>query len=436
MSNTLTAAARGVYPIAPTAFLPDGAIDWASLDRLMEHYRKIGCDGVTVLGMMGERRSWSPRSRWRSCARTTRVMAGLGLLSASRRQASPRCAVWRVTRWRRARPRDDRPAEQPAHRRPDRRLLRAGHRGDRPRRPLRDPGLSAADHGRHDRQRHPPHRHGQSLLRDAEGEDGRASRRSAPCAPCRRTGSLRELSIMVANGGLFLDFEMSRGADGSNTATPSPRCWSASSAPDDEGKRDEAHECSTRTCRCCATSSSRRRPRGSEIRADAPWPFSSEAQRKPAAASPPPPSRRSSICSAVSRSTTRSRSLSRSMCAPLREGRGRTKGPSATLTSSPSSTDWRRGGLAQLDPATHGVAEARARQRGLFRSDRRTRASSPGSNWFTALRQDGGAGPREGRGPPSHGAGRTRHPLTLTAGGYTFGDLDTRYHVIRAIARA
>jgi 4-hydroxy-tetrahydrodipicolinate synthase len=38
----------------------------------------------------------------------------------------------------------------------------------------------------------------------------------------QREGALRDLSIMVANGGLFLDFEMARGADGSNTGYAFP----------------------------------------------------------------------------------------------------------------------------------------------------------------------------------------------------------------------
>lgn len=50
----LTSAAAGVYAIAPTPFLADGAIDFNSIDRLMERYIAAGCTGLTVLGMMGE----------------------------------------------------------------------------------------------------------------------------------------------------------------------------------------------------------------------------------------------------------------------------------------------------------------------------------------------------------------------------------------------
>ncbi|MDE2369335.1 MAG: dihydrodipicolinate synthase family protein [Burkholderiales bacterium] len=50
----LTATAQGVYPIAPTPFFDDGRIDVDSLDRLVDFYAAIGADGITVLGQLGE----------------------------------------------------------------------------------------------------------------------------------------------------------------------------------------------------------------------------------------------------------------------------------------------------------------------------------------------------------------------------------------------
>ena len=50
----LTATARGVYPIAPTPFFDDGSIDSASIDRLTDFYVAIGATGITVLGQLGE----------------------------------------------------------------------------------------------------------------------------------------------------------------------------------------------------------------------------------------------------------------------------------------------------------------------------------------------------------------------------------------------
>ena len=50
----LTEAAAGVYVIAATPFLPDGALDFASLDRMTDFYLNAGATGLTILGMMGE----------------------------------------------------------------------------------------------------------------------------------------------------------------------------------------------------------------------------------------------------------------------------------------------------------------------------------------------------------------------------------------------
>ena len=47
----LTAHSGGVFPIAPTPFLPAGEIDWLSVDRLYGHYETIGSDGLTVLAL-------------------------------------------------------------------------------------------------------------------------------------------------------------------------------------------------------------------------------------------------------------------------------------------------------------------------------------------------------------------------------------------------
>ena len=46
--------AHGVYPIAPTPFFDDGRIDTASIDRLTDFYLQCGATGITVLGQLGE----------------------------------------------------------------------------------------------------------------------------------------------------------------------------------------------------------------------------------------------------------------------------------------------------------------------------------------------------------------------------------------------
>ena len=50
----LTTSAAGVYAIAPTPFDPDGAVDFPSIDRMMDFYVGCGVTGLTILGVMGE----------------------------------------------------------------------------------------------------------------------------------------------------------------------------------------------------------------------------------------------------------------------------------------------------------------------------------------------------------------------------------------------
>lgn len=47
-------SANGIYVIAVTPFLPDGAVDMESTDRMVDFYLEAGATGLTVLGIMGE----------------------------------------------------------------------------------------------------------------------------------------------------------------------------------------------------------------------------------------------------------------------------------------------------------------------------------------------------------------------------------------------
>lgn len=47
-------ALRGVWNIVPTPFLPDGALDLASIPGLVGFVRATGVDGLTILGVLGE----------------------------------------------------------------------------------------------------------------------------------------------------------------------------------------------------------------------------------------------------------------------------------------------------------------------------------------------------------------------------------------------
>jgi 4-hydroxy-tetrahydrodipicolinate synthase len=45
---------NGVFTITATPFLPDGALDFDSIDRMIDSYIEKGANGLTILGMMGE----------------------------------------------------------------------------------------------------------------------------------------------------------------------------------------------------------------------------------------------------------------------------------------------------------------------------------------------------------------------------------------------
>ena len=54
MSKLLSRDQRGVFTVVPTPFQPEGTIDFGSLDRLLAFYSEVGVDGLTILGQMGE----------------------------------------------------------------------------------------------------------------------------------------------------------------------------------------------------------------------------------------------------------------------------------------------------------------------------------------------------------------------------------------------
>jgi 4-hydroxy-tetrahydrodipicolinate synthase len=58
----------------------------------------------------------------------------------------------------------------------------------------------------------------------------------------QKDGSLRPLSILCGNGGLFLDFEMERGADGAMTGYGFPDMLADVVSLSKQGKREAAHD--------------------------------------------------------------------------------------------------------------------------------------------------------------------------------------------------
>jgi 4-hydroxy-tetrahydrodipicolinate synthase len=69
-------SAHGVYVISVTPFTDDGAVDWGSLESLVEFYVGCGVHGITLLGMMGEAHKLSSDESVQVVERALRGVAG------------------------------------------------------------------------------------------------------------------------------------------------------------------------------------------------------------------------------------------------------------------------------------------------------------------------------------------------------------------------
>ena len=72
----LTESARGVFVIAATPFAPDGALDVASIDRLVDFYLGHRVHGLTLLGIMGEAQKLTPEESLQVVRRTLARVGG------------------------------------------------------------------------------------------------------------------------------------------------------------------------------------------------------------------------------------------------------------------------------------------------------------------------------------------------------------------------
>jgi dihydrodipicolinate synthase/N-acetylneuraminate lyase len=67
---------QGVIPILPTPFHPDESPDLDSWQRVLEFMTRIGVDGVTILGVLGESDRLTDREREALIAAAVRSVDG------------------------------------------------------------------------------------------------------------------------------------------------------------------------------------------------------------------------------------------------------------------------------------------------------------------------------------------------------------------------
>ena len=238
----LTSTASGVIVIAPTPFMPDGAIDASSIDRMTDFFIASGVTGITVLGQLGE----APKlEHAESVDVVKRVIKRAGALPIVVGVSAPGFAAMRAL---------------------TRDVMDAGAAGVMiaPPNTLRTDDQIATYY---------------QQASEAIGTDvpfviqdypltfsvqmtpaviRRIVKENAACVMLKhedwpgldkistlrgyeKDASMRHISILCGNNALFLDFEMERGADGANTGYCFPDMLVDVVRLSKEGKRDEAH---------------------------------------------------------------------------------------------------------------------------------------------------------------------------------------------------
>ena len=238
----LSSQAQGVFPIAPTPFHPDGGIDERSLDRLADFYTECGATGVTVLGQLGEAPKLDHRESVTIASRVVRRMQVPIVVGVS----SPGFAAMRALA---------------------RDVMDAGAAGVM----IAPPNTLRSDDAIVTYYRQAAEAIGADVpfvLQDypltfsvvmtpsvirrivtecpscvmLKHEDWPGLDKISTLRGFERDGSMRHVSILCGNGGLFLDLEMERGADGANTGYAFPDLLADVVRLSAQGRRDEAHD--------------------------------------------------------------------------------------------------------------------------------------------------------------------------------------------------
>ena len=239
----LDTTAAGLFPIAPTPFHPDGAIDERSIDTLIGRYLKAGATGITVLGIMGE----APKMEaGESLAIVRQFIKGMGRLPVIVGVSAPGFAAMRAL----ARQSMEMGAAgvmiapPPSLRTDDQitgyyRQAIEAIGGDIPF-VIQDYPLTLSVVMTPKVIRQIVEENPSCVM--LKHEDWPGLEKISTLRGFTKDGSMRPISILTGNGGLFLDFEMERGADGAMTGYAFPEMLSGLVGLMKAGQRDAAHD--------------------------------------------------------------------------------------------------------------------------------------------------------------------------------------------------
>ncbi|OJF92316.1 dihydrodipicolinate synthase family protein [Pararhizobium antarcticum] len=236
------AQTKGVYTIAPTPFQADGRLDWASVDSMVDFYASCGVDGMTILGIMGE----APKLDATEALDLVRRVVGRTRLPVIVGVSAPGFAAMRSL----ARASMEAGAQAvmiappPSLRTDDQIVGYFGNAceaigGDIPF-VLQDYPLTLSVVMTPQVIRRIVTENPSCVM--LKHEDWPGLEKISQLRGFQSDGSMRPISILCGNGGLFLDFEMARGADGAMTGYAFPDMLVDVVKLAACGDRDKAHD--------------------------------------------------------------------------------------------------------------------------------------------------------------------------------------------------
>ena len=238
----LDATAQGVYPIAVTPFHPDGRVDTASVDRMTDFYVESGATGLTILGIMGE----APKLDMEEALGITKQVVTRTKVPVIVGVSAPGFAAMRSL----ARGAMDLGAAgvmiaPPPSLRTDDQITTYYAQAveaigtDIPF-VIQDYPLTLTVVMTPKVIRQIVQDHASCVM--LKHEDWPGLEKISTLRGFQKDGSMKPISILCGNGGLFLDFEMERGADGAMTGYAFPDMLVDVVRLQKDGQRDAAHD--------------------------------------------------------------------------------------------------------------------------------------------------------------------------------------------------
>jgi 4-hydroxy-tetrahydrodipicolinate synthase len=238
----LSNSVHGVIPVAPTPFFPDGQLDYASVERMTEFFGSAGVQGITLLGQLGEapkldhQEAVNVVSRVIECSRLPIIVGvsapGFAAMRSLTQQVMSRGAAGVMI-------------GPPNTLRTDEQIV--GYYREAVEVIGRDVPFVIQDY---------PLTFGvvmtpeviRRIVQENEScvmlkhEDWPGLEKITKLRAFEHEGSMRHISILTGNGGLFLDLEIERGADGANTGYAFPEMLVDVVKLCASGRREEAHD--------------------------------------------------------------------------------------------------------------------------------------------------------------------------------------------------